>query len=94
MDATLISDSVQLMLKALEPSNKPEIEFFVLFSKESKRSARNHCVPFEGFLKMPNEEGVIAALPLFDHWDDGAVGEAIDSFRQILEVHNILLKLS
>lgn len=48
-----------------------QIRNYRFFSEEPQRNhARNHCIPFEGLLKMPGEEGVIVALPLLNHWDD------------------------
>lgn len=90
MDATRISDGTHVMLKVLDASNESEMEFYKFFSEEPQKSdLRNHSIPYHGFLKIPETEEVMVALPILFHWDEPdfeTIGEVIDFFRQIFEV--------
>lgn len=68
---TRISDGTRLMSKVLDVSDRSEMEFYQYFSEELQKSdIRSYSIPFYSFLKIPETEGVIVALPFLFHWDE------------------------
>lgn len=59
------------MSKVLDVSDRSEMEFYQYFSEELQKSdIRSRSIPFYSFLKIPETEGVIVALPFLFHWDE------------------------
>jgi hypothetical protein len=92
LDATRISDGKFVFLKIISKSVHPyEAEIGLFFSSEAMTSdPRNHCVPIYEVLQVPDDDDkLILVMPLLREFDDprfDTVGEAVDFFRQVLEV--------
>lgn len=95
-----IADKSKVALKIIDTSFHPyEIEIAQFFSSEALASdKRNHCVPIQEVLKIPNEEkNVIMVMPVLRPWDAPpfrTVGEGVDFFSQIFEVSDLVYCVS
>lgn len=93
-DAKRISDGSQVMLKIIKPSKHPyEVEIGTFFSNEPLASdPKNHCVPIYDVLTVPDmDDTTILVMPLLRLYDNPpfqTVGEALDLFNQLFEVHS------
>ncbi|KAF9462414.1 kinase-like domain-containing protein [Collybia nuda] len=91
MEATRVSDELQVQLKKLPISHasESEIDIAQFFSKDPhKNHPSNHCVPFYEVIKIPNEDTYLAVMPFLTHWEEPAfetIGEVLEFFRQIFE---------
>jgi len=88
------ADGSFVVMKCVDATNHPdEVAIAKLFSSEPLRSnPSNYCVPILDILEVPNNpNATIIVMPLL--WDDefhvpyDTIGEAVEHFRQIFEVH-------
>ena len=92
MDAVRKSDGEIVMLKAIRKSLHPyEVEIAQYLRSEPLASdPRNNCCPIFGVLQDPQDDDIqIMVMPLFRlfNWPKfTTVGEAVEFFRQAIEV--------
>lgn len=92
LDATRLSDGSYVMLKIIHQTAHPfEVPIGSYFSSEERASdPRNHCVRIYDVLRVPDEEDTqILVMPMLRKYNNPSfeiVAEAVDFFRQTLEV--------
>ena len=92
MDATRISDGVVVMMKRVDISRHPtEVELTTMLSSPPLTSeARNHCIPIYDVLQDPDDDKYqLMVLPLLRRYASprfDTIGEAVECFRQIIQV--------
>lgn len=97
IDATRTTDGETVILKRFSRAKDPyekEITMF-LASEPVKSHPRNHFVPIYEVLDLPGEEHSIFVMPVLRSFDEPrfeTVGEALECFRQVLEVSEIITK--
>lgn len=97
MDATRISDGRVVVLKKVNKHNHPfEAEISQLFSTEPLASdPHNRCVPIHDVLQSPLDESMIfLVMPYLMRYHQlrfSTVGEAVECFRQLFEVLDMLV---
>ena len=93
MDATRISDGVVVMMKRVDISRHPtEVELTTMLSSPPLTSeARTHCIPIYDVLQDPDDDKYsLMVLPLLRRYASprfDTIGEAVECFRQIIQVH-------
>ncbi|KAI0072000.1 kinase-like protein [Panus rudis PR-1116 ss-1] len=91
LDATREADGEAVILKLVHQNVHPlEKEISLFLSREPLVShPRNHCVPINDVLDVPDmEDSIILVMPVLRPHDDPrmkSVGEALEFFRQIFE---------
>lgn len=92
MDATRVSDNAMVLMKRVKKSVHPhEVDIGRYLCSESVASdPRNHCCPFYDVFEDPHDEDVlIIVMPHLRRYNDPdfqTVGEAVEFFRQVIEV--------
>ena len=92
MDAIRISDGQFVVLKQFCKDDNPHEEAVhrMMGMGELASDPRNHCIPLYEVLDVPDDPDIaILVLPLLRDFDDPqmeTVGEAVEFFRQVLEV--------
>ena len=92
LDATRVSDGLQVLLKAIPDNEEGETERAILeyLSSPNLRSdPRNHAVALLDTVKLPYDGDMVLVMPLLRSFGDPrfqTVGEAVEFFRQVFEV--------
>ena len=98
LDATRLSDGKYVVLKLVKKSHRSfEVEIGQYFSSEALAGASgNHCIPIYDILHVPdNSETTIIVMPLlleYMHPPFDTIGEAVECFRQLIEVSSTQLQ--
>ena len=83
-----------MTLKRVSHERNPQ-EVEIASSEPFKSDPRNRCIPIYEVLNVPNDDDKsILVMPLFRRYDDPkfqTVGEVLEFFHQIFEVHVSLL---